>query len=406
MPSISRSSSSPSCKSPSVKNPSGSSPSLGSDPSAGSPSADNASLSSASGSSTSPAPATGAEEGQTWRATQEQREGAVDLAPLLSGPNPWTVTQASAGSLRNRAVLQCDRERFSVDPEAVDRLFLELCDSEALLVGVGSGLSFAAGYDYGGAVFARFFADFIARYHFSDMYRGGFHQFSSPEEHWAYWSRLILLACYHEPPGTTCSKLVRLLAGRDAFVFTTNVDHCLARAGVPEERLFAIQGDFGLWQCSRACHPKTYVNEAQVRRMVAEQRNGRIPSDLVPYCPVCAAPMCMNLRGSHPFVEDEAWEKACTRYQEFLEHIEGKRVLYLLLGIGDNTPTIIRTPLCRMARANPRSFIASISLEDRGHALAGTAVEDDPDLAGRCLHLQADIDLVLDLLLKRQEQKR
>ncbi len=333
-------------------------------------------------------------------------EPVVDLSSLLSGPNPWTLSaQAQASDPAGMPVPRGDRKELPVDQGAVDRLFQELCAADAVLVGAGSGLSFAAGYDYGGPVFARYFADFIARYGFSDMYRGGYHRFASPEEHWAYWSRYILLACYLAPPKPTCTKLLRLLSGRDAFVFTTNVDHCLALAGFPADRFFAIQGDFGLWQCARACHPQTYDNEAHIRRMVAEQHQMRIPSSLVPSCPVCGAPMCMNLRGGHPFVEDEAWEEACTRYQEFLEHVEGRRVLYLLLGIGDNTPTIIRTPLSRMARANPRSFLASVSLEDRAHALAGTAVESDASLAGRSLHLQADIDLVLDLLLQRLQNQ-
>ena len=174
------------------------------------------------------------------------------------------------------------------------------------------------------------------------MYTGGFYPFSTLEEHWAYWSRYIAINRYLAPPRPVYEDLLRLVEKKDYFVLTTNVDHCFQRAGFDKQRLFYTQGDYGLWQCSRPCHKRTYDNEEAVRRMVAEQRNMRIPSELVPHCPVCGAPMSMNLRADLTFVEHEGWQAAAGRYQDFLRRHRGMQVLYLELGVGMNTPVIIK----------------------------------------------------------------
>ena len=231
-----------------------------------------------------------------------------------------------------------------------------------MLVGAGAGLSTAAGLTYSGARFREHFSDFIGRYGFTDMYSGGFFPLPTEEERWAYWSRYIKINRYDPVPTPLYERLLELLAEKYLFVLTTNVDHCFQRAGFPKERLFYTQGDYGLWQCSVPCHARTYDNEAAVRRMVAEQRDMRVPTELVPRCPVCGAPTTMNLRADDTFVEDEGWHAAAARYQDFVRHHQGSRLLLLEIGVGGNTPAIIKFPFRRMAAENPHATYACVNL--------------------------------------------
>lgn len=248
--------------------------------------------------------------------------------------------------------------------DTLQRLKQEIQTADAILIGAGAGLSTSAGFTYTGKRFAETFADFISKYGFRDMYSGGFYPFETLEEHWAYWSRYIYINRYQDAPKDTYADLLALVQGKDYFVLTTNVDHCFQKAGFDKHRLFYTQGDYGLWQCSKPCHSKTYDNEEILRRMVAEQKDMRVPSELVPRCPVCGAPMSMNLRADSTFVEDEGWHQAAARYQDFIRRHEGMRVLYLELGVGMNTPGIIKYPFWKMVYQNPKAAYACVNLSE------------------------------------------
>ena len=258
--------------------------------------------------------------------------------------------------------------------------FLDECDS--VVVGAGAGLSTSAGYTYDGPRFEENFADFEDRYGFHDMYRGGFQRFGSPEEHWAYWSRMIKLNRYDEVDNGTYGALLDLVRDKDYFVITTNVDHCFQRFGFDKSRLYYTQGDYGLWQCSRPCHMSTYDNESVVRRMVAEQRDMRVPSELVPRCPVCGAPMTMNLRIDDRFVEDFGWHEAAKRYEDFLDSHSESRTLYLELGVGYNTPGIIKYPFWTQTVKNRNARYACMNLGEAffPEQLGARAVGVDMDI--------------------------
>ena len=244
----------------------------------------------------------------------------------------------------------------------IERLQEALEQADAVVIGAGAGLSASAGFAYTGERFEKYFGDFIARYGFADMYSGGFHPFATPEEHWAYWSRYIYINRYMDAPKPVYNALLQLVRDKDYFVLTTNVDHCFQKAGFEKRRLFYTQGDYGLWQCSRPCHDKTYDNERAVRQMVCDQRDMRIPSELIPHCPVCGAPMTMNLRTDMTFVEDEGWHEAARRYEDFLDRHKGRRVLFLELGVGGNTPVIIKYPFWKMAYQDPKAVYACVNL--------------------------------------------
>lgn len=245
-----------------------------------------------------------------------------------------------------------------------EKLKKELEAADAVIIGAGAGLSTSAGFTYSGKRFEENFGDFIEKYGFTDMYSAGFYPFETLEEHWAYWSRYIFINRYRDEPGPVYENLRGLVRGKDYFVLTTNVDHCFQRAGFDKERLFYTQGDYGLWQCSKPCHNRTYDNETFVRKMVAEQKDMRIPSELVPRCPVCGAPMTMNLRADGGFVEDGGWHEAAKRYENFLSGHEGARVLFLELGVGNNTPGIIKYPFWRMTAENKNTVYVCVNLAE------------------------------------------
>lgn len=246
----------------------------------------------------------------------------------------------------------------------ITRLKEELDTADAVVIGAGSGLSASAGFTYTGERFSQYFGDFIEKYGFHDMYSGGFYPFDGLEEHWAYWSRYIYINRYLDAPKPVYHDLLKLVQGKEYFVLTTNVDHCFQKAGFDKHRLFYTQGDYGLWQCSKPCHQKTYDNEAVVRRMMAEQKDMKIPSELVPHCPRCGTPMSMNLRADDTFVEDEGWHAAAQRYTDFLRRHEEQHILFLELGVGGNTPVIIKYPFWRMTYQNPKAVYACVNLSE------------------------------------------
>ena len=243
----------------------------------------------------------------------------------------------------------------------IDRLRAALDHADAVVIGAGAGLSASAGFTYDGERFEKYFSDFEMKYGIHDMYSGGFYPFATPEEHWAYWSRYIYINRYMNAPKPVYETLLKLVADKDYFVITTNVDHCFQKAGFDKKRLFYTQGDYGLFQCSEPCCQETFENEALIREMVTQQENMKIPSELLPVCPHCGRPMTMNLRSDNKFVEDEGWHRAAERYENFLRTREGQKILFLELGVGYNTPVIIKYPFWQMTAKNPNAFYACIN---------------------------------------------
>ena len=270
------------------------------------------------------------------------------------------------------------------------RLKTALDEADAVVIGAGAGLSTSAGFTYEGERFHQYFADFESKYGFHDMYSGGFYPYATPEEHWAYWSRYILINRYMDAPKPVYEELFRLVKDRDYFVITTNVDHCFQKAGFDKKRLFYTQGDYGLFQCSEPCCQETWDNEAVIRQMVAEQKDMEIPSALIPRCPHCGKPLAMNLRSDDKFVEDEGWHAAAGRYANFLRTREGQKILFLELGVGYNTPVIIKYPFWQMTAKNPRATYACIN---RGEVFC-------PDeIADRAICVDGDIGEAIEKVL-------
>lgn len=261
--------------------------------------------------------------------------------------------------------------------------------ADAVMLGAGAGLSASAGFSYDGDRFERYFGDFGMKYGFRDMYTGGFYPYATPEEHWAYWSRYIWVNRYQNPPKPVYDNLLRLVQGKDYFVLTTNVDHCFQKAGFDKRRLFYTQGDYGLFQCSGPCRQETWDNKETIRQMVEEQRDRKIPSELIPRCPSCGKPVTMNLRSDDKFVQDEGWYQAARQYNDFIRRNHGQRVVYLELGVGYNTPGIIKYPFWRMTAQNPKAAYVCINMEQ--------AICPD-EIGSRAICVSGDIGSCLDKL--------
>ena len=271
-----------------------------------------------------------------------------------------------------------------------DRLKQALHDADTVIIGAGAGLSTSAGFTYSGARFTRYFSDFAAKYGFSDMYTGGFFPYPTKEEFWAYWSRYIWVNRYMDAPKPVYENLLKLVQGKDYFVITTNVDHCFQKAGFDKKRLFYTQGDYGLFQCSEPCCQETWDNETVIREMVDRQKDMRVPTELIPVCPHCGKPLTMNLRSDDKFVEDEGWHAAAERYENFLRTRKGQKILFLELGVGYNTPGIIKYPFWQMTCENPNALYVCIN---QGQALGPKEITE------RAIYVDRDINEAMDSLL-------
>ena len=272
----------------------------------------------------------------------------------------------------------------------IEQLREQIENADAVLIGAGAGLSTSAGFTYSGDRFKQYFTDFIKKYHFRNMYEGGFYPFDSLEEHWAYWSRYIYINRYMDAPKPGYENLFELVKDRDYFVLTTNVDHCFQKAGFAKERLFYTQGDYGLFQCQTPCKPYTYDNETQVKRMAEEQKNMRIPTELIPKCPICGKPMTMNLRADASFVQDEGWDIHAGYYEKFIDTHKKSRILFLELGVGYNTPGIIKYPFWQMTAGNKNAEYICINKGE---------VTVPNEIRAQSIEIDADIyDVLNDIL--------
>lgn len=240
-----------------------------------------------------------------------------------------------------------------------------LCDkinsADAIAIGAGAGLSAAAGLTYSGERFMKHFSDFHEKYGIEDMYSGGFYPFPSPEEYWAWWSHHIKLNRYDAPAGAVYKDLLELVRGKNYFVITSNVDHQFQKAGFDKSRMFYMQGDYGLFQCSVPCCDTTYDNHDSVMKMCASAQGTSVPSELVPHCPKCGAMMDVNLRRDNTFVENDGMRTASDRYQDFIRSNSHSRMLFMELGVGYNTPGIIKYQFWRETYSNPNAFYISIN---------------------------------------------
>jgi len=291
-----------------------------------------------------------------------------------------------------------NKRKESVQEVGKDEKILKIKDvlmgEDAIVIGAGAGLSTSAGLTYGGKRFETHFSDFIQKYGMENMYSAGFYPFETQEEKWAYWSKHIFYNRYHVGETEVYSNLFKLLHQKNYFVLTTNVDHQFLLSGFENEKLFATQGDYGLFQCAKGCHKKLYDNESEVRAMIEHQKECKIPAYLVPKCPVCGGDMEVNLRVDGYFVEDEDWHKAADKYSVFLEENQTKKIIFLELGVGMNTPGIIKYPFWQMTNKWKNSLYICIN---KGQAWAPDEIRE------RSICIDGDIGQILKSIRMEDE---
>ena len=258
----------------------------------------------------------------------------------------------------------------------------KICESaDAIVIGAGAGLSDSSGITYTGRRFTENFQDFVQKYGMTDMYTAGFYPFKTEEEKWAYWSRHIRLNCFDVPVGEPYKKLLAMVKQKEYFIITTNVDAQFYRAGFDKKRIWATQGDYGKLQCAKGCHDRLYDADTLTIEMVKRQKNCRIPSELVPKCPVCHGRMEVHIRKDMYFVQDTEWYAEQKRYMDFLNQMKMKNIVFLELGVGFNTPTIIRFPFEKMVKQMPEARLVRVNLSrpdiPPGIAQKGIGIQDD-----------------------------
>lgn len=287
----------------------------------------------------------------------------------------------------------------------IEQLSEIINDSETLIIGAGAGLSSSAGYEYSGARFDEYFSDFEKLFGFNDMYSGGFYPYPDLETYWSFWSRAIFLNRYAPIPKSTYDRLLKLMKNKDYFIITTNVDHCFQRAGFDKNRLYYMQGDYGLLQCSLPCHQRTYDNENRIRQMLESQGfsinsnhelvktrqkiKTKIDPLLIPKCPICGTPMTTNLRIDSKFVEDSGLLKAKDNFNYYIKSHSGKKVLLLELGVGFNTPGIIKYPFWKYSKENDNWKLVCIN---NLHAYVPDSIKEESICIKKDIH-----DLICEL---------
>lgn len=277
--------------------------------------------------------------------------------------------------------------------------------ADAIVIGAGAGFSTSAGFVYSGDRFEKYFGDFRQKYGFTDMYSGGFYPYETLEEYWGYWCRYIYINRYMDAPKPVYQKLYDLVKEKDYFVLTTNVDHCFQKTGFNRQQLFYTQGDYGLFQCSKPCCKETYDNEEVIKNMVLSQGfqikdkellkpegmeiKLTVPKAMIPHCPNCGKPMTMNLRADNTFVEDKGWHQAAQRYEQFLQEHKNVKIVFIELGVGYNTPGIIKYPFWRMTNTFPQATYVCLN---QGEAYA------PEEIIRKSICLNEDIGKVLGQL--------
>lgn len=275
--------------------------------------------------------------------------------------------------------------------ELIKKLKSSIEKSDYILIGAGAGLSVSAGFSYDGERFDKYFSEYKDRYGLTDMYSAGFYNYHTLEDFWGYFSLLVYVNRYDIPADETHLNLLEIIKNKNYFVITTNVDGRFEEAKFDKEKLFKVQGDYSLFQCSLPCKQETFYNEKQIREMVKSRKDLKIPKELIPKCPHCGRNMSMNLRCDNTFVQDDNWYYSMDRYKKFLDESKNKNILFLELGVGYNTPAIIKYSFWDMALKNENSIYATVNLND-SYA---------PDnLKERSIYINDDISKILKYIKK------
>ncbi|WP_029608954.1 deacetylase SIR2 [Mycoplasma simbae] len=233
----------------------------------------------------------------------------------------------------------------------IKQLYNLIEQAEAIVLGIGSGMTSADGIGYTGARFEANFKDFIDEFKFLDMLQASVYHFDNIQNYWAFHSRFMELNYFDQPASESFLKLKEFLANKNYFIITTNSDNALEAAEFDEDKIFYIQGKYNLLQCSQMCHNRRYSNDDAVRKMIAEQKNMKVDLDIIPRCPECNDFLEVNKRlKGKGMVEDERFFGEKAKYEYFIEQNKDKKILFWEIGVGYSTPMLIKHPFWEMTQ--------------------------------------------------------
>ena len=272
----------------------------------------------------------------------------------------------------------------------------ELIDeADAIVVGIGSGLSAAGGLNFTNEDLVKQFYpeyyelgfkcifDIISLYWSMDR--------CSPEQFWSFWARHIKEIRFDPPVTKPYEDLAKILKNKNYFVINTNVDGQYEKSDLDKERVFAPQGNYSLLQCSLPCSNDVYDDKEIIERMVKNMPDKfHIRTEDVPKCPHCGRFLIPNLRSGANFVEKPHIKKR-KEYQKFIEDNvkDDKKIVFLEIGVGFNSPGVIRTPFNYMTYEIPNAKLIRINLNDPNVP---------HEIKSKTIIIQDDIKKVLSIL--------
>lgn len=284
--------------------------------------------------------------------------------------------------------------------EKIQHLSELIYNTDAIVIGGGSGLSSAAGYNHyhWSSVFLKQMGVFQEHYGFTSPFAGFYHCFSSLEEQWAYYAaytRAIQTADIGKP----YLDLKNIIGNKPHFIITTNIDGQFERV-FSTKHICDFQGNFRYFQCSQPCHDTIYNNETSIEKIFFNINKFRVPSELVPRCPKCGRQMVPWVRDD-AFLEGESWKLSLKNYYDFLEkwllQNNSSKVLLLELGVGDMTPSIIKLPFWEITEKNANVTYVCINKNKSSMPM---------HIKDKSLHITGDLSLVLEELKKECDKNR
>ena len=272
-------------------------------------------------------------------------------------------------------------------------------NADCLLVGIGAGMSATGGLNYSDPVLGqKWYPEYfrLGKKTIIEIMRE-YWPVSINEDNaaffWGFWSRHIYHIRYECEALSPYIDLFNIVKNKTYFLCTTNVDCQLTKAGFDESLIFSPQGDYGLFQCEKPCAQDVYNNESMVITMMENMVSPfEIRKEDIPRCPKCGCLLMPNLRCDDRFV-DEPHLKNLETYTDYLNNIQKKKIVLLELGVGYNTPVIIRYPFEAITLRCHHATLVRINISDAGVSKS---------LIEKSICIEDDIGKVLDLFDNRK----
>jgi NAD-dependent SIR2 family protein deacetylase len=265
-------------------------------------------------------------------------------------------------------------------------------NADCVLAGIGAGMSASGGLDYNDpALVKKWYPEYFEQGKrtifelLSAFWPAAIHE-KNTADFWGLWARHIYHIRYESAALPPYQDLYALIKDKDYFINTTNVDSQIEKAGFDTARVFAPQGNYAFFQCEKPCSRDVYYNEQMIQTMLANMPSPlRIRGEDIPRCPKCGRLLVPNLRSDDTFVEEPHIQNQA-RYVDFVKAARDKKIVLLELGVGFNTPVIIRYPFEAITMQYPSATLVRINAAD---------IEVSASIAEKSICFKEDVGKVL-----------